>query len=138
MAKVGGGAIAGAGRRKGQNVGWNEGLTAADVEGLEVVADHTDEVIEALGVAMGRALEAVGIEAESDAANLCPVDTGRLRNSITHTIDADEKVAIIGTNVEYALFVHENRKHPQRFLTDAVNQNADKYRGIFEAGMKDE
>lgn len=138
MAKVGGGAIAGAGRRKGQYVGWTEGLTAADMEGLEVVADHTDEVIEALGVAMGRALEAVGIEAESDAANLCPVDTGRLRNSITHTIDADEKVAIIGTNVEYALFVHENRKHPQRFLTDAVNQNADKYRGIFEAGMKSE
>lgn len=136
MAKVGGGAIAGAGRRKGQFVGWNEGLTDADKAHLEVVADHTDEVIEALGLAMGRALEAVGIEAESDAANLCPVDTGRLRNSITHTIDGDEKVAIIGTSVEYALFVHENRKHPQRFLTDAVNQNADKYRQIFEAGLK--
>lgn len=136
MAKVGGGAMAGAGRRKGQYVGWTEGLTAADVEGLEVVADHTDEVIEALGVAMGRALEAVGIEAESDAANLCPVDTGRLRNSITHTIDADEKAAIVGTSVEYALFVHENRKHPQRFLTDAVTQNADKYRKILEASMK--
>lgn len=140
MAKVGGGAIAGAGRRKGQYVGWTEGLTAADVEGLEVVADHTDEVIEALGVAMGRALEAVGIEAESDAANLCPVDTGRLRNSITHTIDADEKVAIIGTSTEYAEYVHNGTSthKAQPFLTDAVNQNADKYRGIFEAGMKDE
>lgn len=138
MAKVGGGAIAGAGRRKGQYVGWTEGLTAADVEGLEVVADHTDEVIEALGVAMGRALEAVGIEAESDAANLCPVDTGRLRNSITHTIDADEKVAIIGTSTEYAPYVHEgvHGRPGQPFLTDAVNQNADKYRQIFEASLK--
>lgn len=136
MAKSGSGAIANAGRRKGEFVGWNEGLTDADKAHLEVVADHTDEVIEALGVAIARGLEAIGIEAESDAANLCPVDTGRLRNSITHTIDADEQVAIIGTNVSYALFVHENRKHPQRFLTDAVTQNADKYRRIAEAALK--
>ena len=138
MAKTGSGAVANAGRRKGQFVGWDEGLTDADKAGLQVVADHTDEVIEELGVAIGRALEAIGIEAESDAAHLCPVDTGRLRNSITHTIDADEKVAIIGSNVEYASAVHNNRKHPQPFLTDAVNQNADKYRMIFEAALKGE
>lgn len=136
MAKSGSGAIANAGKSKGQFVSWDAGLTDADVAGLEVIADHTDEVIEALGTAIARALEAIGIEAESDAANLCPVDTGRLRNSITHTIDADEQVAIVGTNTSYALFVHENRKHPQRFLTDAVTQNADKYRDIFEAGLK--
>lgn len=136
MAKSGSGAVANAGKSKGKFVGWEEGLTDADKAGLQVVADHTDEVIEALGVAIARGLEAVGIEAESDAANLCPVDTGRLRNSITHSILDDEKVAVIGTNVEYALFVHENRKHPQRFLTDAVTQNADKYRKILEAGLK--
>lgn len=136
MPKTGSGAIAGAGRRKGKFVGWDEGLTASDKAGMQVVADHTDEVIEELGRAIARGLEAIGIEAESDAARICPVDTGRLRNSITHTIDADEQVAIIGTNVPYALFVHENRKHPQRFLTDAVTQNADKYRRIAEAALK--
>lgn len=103
---------------------------------VHVVGDHSDEVIQALGTAIARGLEAIGIEAESDSAAICPVDTGRLRNSITHAVDADEKVAIVGTNTSYALFVHENRKHPQRFLTDAVTQNADKYRKIFEAGMK--
>lgn len=123
-------------RQGGFGTEWAKGLTDSDIAGLEVVADHTDEVIEALGIAIGRALEAIGIEAESDAANLCPVDTGRLRNSITHTIDGGEQVAIVGTNTSYAIFVHENRKHPQRFLTDAVTQNADKYRKIFEAGMK--
>lgn len=136
MAKGGSGAIANAGKSKGKFVSWDAGLTDADKAGLEVVADHTDEVIEALGTAIARALEAIGIEAESDAAKICPVDTGRLRNSITHTIDADEQVAIVGTNTSYALFVHENRKHPQRFLTDAVTQNAGKYRDIFEAGLK--
>lgn len=32
------------------------------------------------------ALEAVGIQAEGDAKLLCPVDTGLLRNSITHAV----------------------------------------------------
>ena len=138
MPKAGSGAIAGAGRRKGEFVGWDEGLTDSDRTHLQVVADHTDEVIEALGIAIARSLEAVGIEAESDAANLCPVDTGRLRNSITHTIDEDEPAAIVGTNVSYSVPVHEGHhgKPGQPFLTDAVNQNADKYRQIFEAGLK--
>ena len=121
---------------KGKGVNWARGLSDADVEGLEIIEDNTDAIIEALGTATVRALEAIGIEAESDAAKLCPVDTGRLRNSITHTIDGDGKWAVVGTNTEYALFVHENRKHPQRFLTDAVTRNADKYRRIAEAALK--
>lgn len=138
MAKSGRGQIAGAGRRKGQFVGWDEGLTESDRAHLQVVADHTDEVIEELGVAIARGLEAIGIEAESDAANLCPVDTGRLRNSITHTIDGDEPAAIIGTSTEYALYVHEgvHGRPGQPFLTDAVNQNADKYRRIMSAALR--
>lgn len=138
MAKSGSGEIANAGRRKGEFVEWDEGLTSADYDNLRVVADNTDQAIEQLDLAIARALEAVGIEAESDAANLCPVDTGRLRNSITHTIDADGKAAIVGTNVEYALYVHEgtSRRKGQPFLTDAVNQNADNYRDIFEEAMK--
>jgi len=113
-------------------------LTSGDISGLIVVEDHTDEVIEQLGVAIARGLEAIGIEAEGDAARLCPVDTGRLRNSITHTIDADEPCAIIGTNVEYAPYVHNgtSRQKAQPFLTDAVRQNANKYRLIMEAALK--
>lgn len=137
MAKSGSGAIANAGASKGQFVTWTAGLTPSDYANLEIVADHTDEVIKELGKAIARSLEAVGIEAESDAARLCPVDTGRLRNSITHTIDGGEPAAYIGTNVEYASYVHNgtSRQKAQPFLTDAVNQNADKYRRIFEAGI---
>lgn len=138
MAKSGRGATANAGKSKGKFVSWDAGLTDADKAHLQVVADHTDEVIEALGTAIARSLEAIGIEAESDAAELCPVDTGRLRNSITHTIDGDEQVAIVGTSTEYALFVHEgvHGRKGQPFLTDAVTQNADKYRKIAEAALK--
>lgn len=138
MAKTGSGAIAGAGRRKGEFVRWDEGLTDADKANLLEIQDHTDEVIAALGTAIARGLEAVGIEAESDAAAICPVDTGRLRNSITHTIDNNGKAAIIGTNVSYALYVHEGvrGRKGQPFLRDAITQNADKYRRILEASLK--
>lgn len=133
-----GGAIAGAGRRAGEFVGWNEGLTDEDRETLRIVADHTDEVLSGLKDAIARGLEAIGIEAESDAAAICPVDTGRLRNSITHTMTDDGKAVIIGTNVRYGKYVHygTSGREAQPFLTDAVNNNADKYRRIFRAALR--
>lgn len=105
---------------------------------VEVVKNNTDEVIEQLGTAIARALEAIGIEAESDAAAICPVDTGRLRNSITHAIDSGGGFAVIGTNVEYAPYVHNgtSRTKGQPFLTKAVTDNSAKYGKIVEAALK--
>jgi HK97 gp10 family phage protein len=59
---------------------------AKDFVTFTVADDHTDEVLEETGIAILRALEAVGLAAEGYAKRLCPVDTGRLRNSITHAI----------------------------------------------------
>ena len=36
---------------------------------------------------------------------MCPVDTGNLRNSITHTVNMEEKAAYIGSPVSYATYV---------------------------------
>lgn len=67
--------------------------------------DHSDEVLEALESACQRALEKCGLVGEGYAKKLCPVDTGNLRNSITHTVSDGEKAAYIGTNSEYATYV---------------------------------
>lgn len=114
--------------------GSTRGLTDSDIYGLLVIADNTEEIVKAIGTTLARALEAVGIQAEGDSKKICPVDTGRLRNSITHTIDAGDMTAVIGTNVEYALYVHEGThgRKGQPFLVDAVTQNKDKYRRIIE------
>ncbi len=47
------------------------------------------------------------IQVEATAIRLCPVDTGRLRSSITHELAVDDRglLARVGTNVEYAIFV---------------------------------
>lgn len=50
-----------------------------------------------------RALERIGLEAEGYAIDLAPVDTSRLRNSISHVVDGN--TVYIGTNVEYAPYV---------------------------------
>ena len=44
---------------------------------------------------------------EDEAKRLCPVDTGRLQDSIATTIDDSGKTIIgrVGTDVEYAVFV---------------------------------
>lgn len=44
---------------------------------------------------------------ERTAKRLCPVDTGRLRASISHALDRDVQglVGVVGTDVEYAPYV---------------------------------
>lgn len=99
---------------------------------VKIVEDNTDTIKTLMVDAMRIALEAVGLAAEGYAKRLCPVDTGRLRNSITHT--ADEEYAYIGTNVEYAPYIEygTSRMDAQPFLKPAVVNNVDKYARIFE------
>lgn len=61
---------------------------------------------------------------EGDAKRLCPVDTGRLRASITHAIDHDPRglVGVVGTDVDYAPHVELGTTHAgaQPFLRPAL------------------
>ena len=67
--------------------------------------DNSKEVLEAMQQAAVRALEKCGLTAEGYAKKLCPVDTGALRNSITHKIVDSEKAVYVGTNQEYGVYV---------------------------------
>ena len=65
--------------------------------------DNSEQVLSAMEKAIKYGLEAIGLTAEGHAKKITPVDTGRLRNSISHA--TDKEAAYIGTNVEYAAFV---------------------------------
>lgn len=71
--------------------------------------DNAADVLKATAEQKLRALEAVGIQAEGDVkdeiTDLDAVDTGRLRVSIAHQVDGDS--VEVGTNVDYAVYVHE-------------------------------
>ena len=100
--------------------------------------DNSKEIIEAMQQATVRALEKCGLTAEGYAKKLAPVDTGNLRNSITHDVDDGEPAAYIGTNVEYAPYVCLGTIHmkAQPFLKPAVAANANTYRKIIEKELK--
>lgn len=98
--------------------------------------DNSGLVGEALKKAIERGLEAIGIAAEDHAKKICPVDTGRLRNSITHT--HDENAAYIGTNVEYAPYVElgTSKKGARPFLKPAATEHSSEYKKLMEESLK--
>ena len=109
-----------------------------------------------------RAAEIIGGMAEGYAKELCPVDTGNLRNSITHKVvnDGQSVSIMIGTNVEYGPYVelgtgveaedgkgrqtpwsYKDRKgkwhrtsgrKPKPFLRPAIENHIDQYRHVIE------
>lgn len=96
------------------------------------VTDNTKAYIEAMEAASERILEAIGIEVERAAKKELEnaprrIDTGNLRNSITHAVDMSEDCVYVGTNVEYGIYVHEGtrRMTANRFLRNAVERNTD-------------
>lgn len=125
------------------------------------ITDNSDLVGAELRMAVERALERCGMAAESFAVELCPVDTGNLRGSITHRVDTGKQEAWVGTNVEYAPYVelgtgiyypggrptpwsyqdadgkwHRTSGHePQPFIKPAVADHAQTYRNIIKDEM---
>ena len=98
--------------------------------------DNTDEVLAAFEKAKSRGLEAIGLTAEGHAKKETPVDTGRLRNSISHA--TDDEAAYIGTNVEYAPYVELGARGRQgkHMLQRAASEHADEYKKLMEDSMK--
>lgn len=56
-----------------------------------------------------RQLQRRGTRVLNEAKRLCPVDQGRLRSSLTMQMQTVDKLpaAVVGTNLEYGLYVHE-------------------------------
>ena len=69
------------------------------------LTDNSKMVLEEFQTACIRALERCGSQAEGYAKDLVPVDTGRLRNSISHKVDDGEPAVYIGSNTSYAPYV---------------------------------
>lgn len=105
---------------------------------LEIEEDNALAIVNAIDQALAKALEEVGLVAEGYAKKACPVDTGRLRNSITHQVRPSEKSVYIGTNVEYAPYVElsTSRTKGQPFLRPAAADHEGTYKKIFESELK--
>ena len=106
-------------------------------DGVTVNEDNTEEVSQGIARAIDRALEEMGLVAEGYAKRACPVDTGNLRDSITHAVESD--AAYVGTNVEYAPYVEmgTRRTAAQPFLRPAATEHGPTYRSILERNLEE-
>lgn len=77
---------------------------------------YKTECLEKIRQAKARALEICGGTAEGYAKQLCPVNTGVLRNSISHE-QRNENTEAVGTNVTYAPYVEfGHNQEPGRYV----------------------
>lgn len=115
-----------------------DGLSDLEInELLEIRADNRREVAEAIDKAVAAALEEMGLACEGYAKLACPVDTGRLRSSITHMTKPSDNAVYVGTNVEYGPYVELGTVHMEArpFLKPAAADHADAYRAILRRHM---
>lgn len=124
--------------------------------------DNSGAILSAFHSAVEKALEECGLVAEGYAKKLAPVDTGNLRNSISHKVDPEEPAVYIGSNSLYAAYqefgtgiyteggrdtpwVYQDEKgnwhwtrgnKAQPFLKPAVADHARQYRQIIEQELK--
>lgn len=98
--------------------------------------NNASDVLNALQNQLITGLEAVGLTAEGYAKDNCPVDTGRLRNSITNQVIGTD--VYIGSNVEYAKYVEYGAKgrKPVHFLQQAAANHTQEYKQLIESALK--
>lgn len=103
------------------------------------VDSHIDDVMAAVDEKIKLALDLMGEVVEGYAKEDCPVDTGNLRNSITHTA-GPQGSEYVGTNVEYAPYVEFiDRYHHQtgkaHFLRDGAQNHVNEIKAVAEAAL---
>ena len=89
---------------------------------------YTDEVVEEYNTAIEQAMKEAVLIVEADAKRKAPVDTGRLRGSITNEVRKIAGAVLegrVGTNVDYAKYVElgTSRQDPQPYLRPALRNN---------------
>ena len=146
-----------------------------DILTIKVTKDNSKQIEEMVEKAILDSLELCGQQAERNAKinienDPHRVDTGLLRNSITHAMggakpaidmyyasnpsrydghqDAgiysgsapdEENTMFVGTNVEYAPYVHEGtqKMSANRFLRNALHGHADEYKKLMEKCLRE-
>lgn len=123
-------------------------------EGTElIVTDNTGTVVGAIDSALVRALEKMGLLAEGYAKRELSkpksghktepdprpnVDTGELRKSVTHQVDARGKYVVVGSDVEYAPHIELGtvKQKAWPFLRPAAKDHVDEYREILKTELQ--
>jgi HK97 gp10 family phage protein len=110
-------------------------MSNSNIEGLEAFLRSIENLSTEIEGNISTFVGETAYSIERDAKLLCPVDTGRLRQSITTTYNAGSFKAQVGTNVDYSESVEFGtiRQRPQPYMFPAFI----KWKPKFLDGLKD-
>ena len=103
------------------------------------IEDNRAEIEQAAKEQINAWLEAIGEDAAGTAADFAPVDTGRLKSSISSAVVEEEQAAYIGTNVEYAIYQELGTSKGvvgKHFLQFGVTAHQPEYKSLLEQYLK--
>lgn len=112
-----------------------DGAVSIEIQGLEETQRAMTKIVADLnGPPMVNAMRNATLLVQRSARMFAPVDTGRLRASITPQVTASPSIGgvqgIVGSNVEYAPFVEfrpaRHKVGRTHYLRDAVLENKDR------------
>ena len=97
---------------------------------------NVNDILRRMEKGKRNALTAIGATAETYAKQETPVCTGRLRNSISHSVDGE--AAYIGSNVEYAPYVELGTSHAKahHMLQKAATEHSAEYKRLAEDAIQ--
>lgn len=86
--------------------------------GLKNIADMLENSMESIILSAGESVK-------NSAQSMCPVDTGKLRDSIS--VSAEGNKAVISANTDYAAYVEfgTSKMPPKPFLVPSLIGNSD-------------
>lgn len=103
------------------------------------ITDYSDDVLRALVMIKKSILEDMGQRAQKHAKDYeTAVDTGRLRNSITHKVSGD--AVYIGTNVQYARYIEFGTSRGIKgihYLEKSVKNHTEEYSTVIKNALDD-
>jgi HK97 gp10 family phage protein len=104
-------------------------MSSVNIDGLEEFNRFIENVTTQIESEVSAFIGETAYKIERDAKLLCPVDTGRLRQSIHTQYNAGEFKATVGTNVEYSTSVEFGtiRQRPQPYMIPAFTKWKQKY-----------
>ena len=90
------------------------------------VTDNSIKVKDAMSEKLPAILESIGLQIEGESKDELEndprrIDTGNLRNSISHAVNENDNSVLIGTAVEYAIFVRWSMRE-REFMRSMVTE----------------
>ncbi len=114
-----------------------------EFEGEEELKAKIEELSKKAPIKCKEALRKSAILVEKEAKQKCPVDTGRLRSSITHQVTEElggnAHGAKVGTDVHYGIYVElgTSKMAAQPYLVPALKESMIKVIEFFNNKLKE-